>query len=177
MKSKLKLFLEANPYFRGGEGEFLKSVVIDLPAYPDILEIGTLKGWSAILMAKTRTEAQIFTIDPHVGTKCGMHSSKDEANKNIFDSGCYGHVKHFPLSSQDYVPHIKFDLLFIDGDHTFEGVKHDFEKFLPFVKDKGIILFHDYSYEAGVTKFCDSLKYRAFQGFKGMLAIRKCDLC
>ncbi len=35
------------------------------------------------------------------------------------------------------------DFLFIDGDHTYEGVKKDFEMYSPFVKNGGIIAFHD----------------------------------
>lgn len=35
------------------------------------------------------------------------------------------------------------DLLFIDGDHTLEGVKRDFELYEPFVSDDGLIAFHD----------------------------------
>ena len=35
------------------------------------------------------------------------------------------------------------DFLFIDGDHTFYGVKTDYEMYSPFVKPGGIIAFHD----------------------------------
>lgn len=35
------------------------------------------------------------------------------------------------------------DFLFIDGDHSYEGVKQDFEMYSPFVKKGGIIAFHD----------------------------------
>jgi len=37
----------------------------------------------------------------------------------------------------------KLDLLFIDGDHTYEGVKSDHERYARFVKPGGIIAFHD----------------------------------
>jgi len=37
----------------------------------------------------------------------------------------------------------KLDLLFIDGDHTYEGVKRDFEMYSPLVRKGGIITFHD----------------------------------
>lgn len=37
----------------------------------------------------------------------------------------------------------KLDYLFIDGDHTYEGVKRDFEMYSPLVRDGGIIAFHD----------------------------------
>ncbi len=35
------------------------------------------------------------------------------------------------------------DVLFIDGDHTYEGVKKDFELYSSLVKVGGIIAFHD----------------------------------
>lgn len=35
------------------------------------------------------------------------------------------------------------DFLFIDGDHTYEGVKRDFEMYSPLVKKSGLIAFHD----------------------------------
>jgi len=35
------------------------------------------------------------------------------------------------------------DFLFIDGDHSYEGVKKDFEMYSPLVKKEGIIAFHD----------------------------------
>lgn len=41
------------------------------------------------------------------------------------------------------------DALFIDGDHRYEGVKHDFLCYRPFVKDGGLILFHDIGEDKG----------------------------
>jgi cephalosporin hydroxylase len=35
------------------------------------------------------------------------------------------------------------DFLFIDGDHTYMGVKKDYELYSPFVRKGGIIAFHD----------------------------------
>lgn len=37
----------------------------------------------------------------------------------------------------------KLDFLFIDGDHSYEGVKQDFLDYIPFIKKNGIIAFHD----------------------------------
>jgi len=35
------------------------------------------------------------------------------------------------------------DLLFIDGDHRYEGVRKDFEMYSPLVRKGGIVAFHD----------------------------------
>ena len=35
------------------------------------------------------------------------------------------------------------DFLFIDGDHSYEGVKNDFQLYAPLVRDGGVVAFHD----------------------------------
>lgn len=37
----------------------------------------------------------------------------------------------------------QLDYLFIDGDHTYAGVKKDFELYSPFVRQGGVVVFHD----------------------------------
>lgn len=39
--------------------------------------------------------------------------------------------------------HEKVDLLFIDGDHTYQGVMQDWLMYGPLVKPGGIVVFHD----------------------------------
>ncbi len=57
----------------------------------------------------------------------------------------------------------KLDFLFIDGDHTYEGVRRDFEMYFPLVRKGGIIAFHDivpHPPETGaeVDKFWNEIK-------------------
>ena len=37
----------------------------------------------------------------------------------------------------------RFDMLFIDGDHSYEGVKQDHKEYKSLVRDGGLIAFHD----------------------------------
>lgn len=38
---------------------------------------------------------------------------------------------------------LKFDFIFIDGDHSYPGVKKDYESVLPYVSENGVMVFHD----------------------------------
>lgn len=37
----------------------------------------------------------------------------------------------------------EFDLIFVDGDHRYQGVKRDFENYRDLLSDRGVMLFHD----------------------------------
>lgn len=57
-----------------------------------------------------------------------------------------------------------FDFLFIDGDHSYEGVKKDFFAFSPLVRQGGLIVFHDIAKHnlpesaCGVDRFWSEVK-------------------
>ena len=52
------------------------------------------------------------------------------------------------------------DFLFVDGDHSFDGVKADFETYAPLVRPGGIVAFHDVatSREPDVVRFWSTIR-------------------
>jgi len=156
---RLSNILDNNPFFRRDEANYLAQMIHYLPPHPKVLEIGTFKGLSSILMAKQRQDVSITTIDPHVGIpSChALSSSFSEALFNFSKFGVANQITHAPVSSRDYKTNNKFNLLFIDGDHTYDGVSSDFFRFKDNVLPGGFIVFHDYGFQSGVTRFCNDL--------------------
>lgn len=55
-------------------------------------------------------------------------------------------VAVYPKGSRDFVPESwsPFDAVFVDGDHSKEGVLSDYETALQSTREGGVIIFHDY---------------------------------
>src|SRR5690606_31559253 len=64
---------------------------------------------------------------------------------------------------------VQYDLLIIDGDHSYEGVKQDFENYLTCVKSGGYIIFDDYDAPEwpGVSQFVDEVRSHQAVSFVG----------
>ena len=59
------------------------------------------------------------------------------------------------------INNINFDIIFIDGDHTYEGVKNDFLNYYKLLNETGIMIFDDYNQapnNKGVYKFINEIK-------------------
>lgn len=77
----------------------------------------------------------------------GLLNSKDTLNdsvRNLQSVGYDARIVWGNSQSEDVIQSVSkyapFDLIFIDGDHTYEGVKADFDNYYPMGK---FIAFHD----------------------------------
>ena len=62
---------------------------------------------------------------------------------------------------------IKIDYLHIDGDHSYEGVKNDFELYSEIVSENGIITIHDTDQKYHDTFIVTEDAKKDFQSFDG----------
>lgn len=117
-----------------------------------VLEIGTANGgtfytWCRYLDSSTN----IISLDLPGGQFGGGFSRHEEklyqqfapeknldfVRDNSHDESTYDKVEEIIKKNGEV------DFLFIDGDHTYNGVKQDFEMYQRLVSDDGIIALHD----------------------------------
>lgn len=111
-----------------------------------IVEIGTGWGESASFFSKLKPNWKIYTIDAFGLYGDGrIYSSFDMyACKKIYQ-GLGDNVIQI-LGDSSKVPwELPIDVLFIDGDHEFQGCRKDFLNYEPHVVAGGFIIFDDYN--------------------------------
>jgi predicted O-methyltransferase YrrM len=117
-----------------------------------LLEIGTGNGGTLFLFSRiASTDAVLLSIDLPGGPfgggypKCKtlLYESFALHNQKIYLLRADSHEKITLDAIKRILKGRRLDFLFIDGDHTYEGVKRDFEMYSPLVDEGGIIAFHD----------------------------------
>jgi predicted O-methyltransferase YrrM len=154
--------------------ELLKIFQKQNPKY--ILEIGTANGGSLFCFCKlAREDATIISIDLPGGKfgggypewKIPIYKAFAKKNQKLYLLRNDSHSQETLEEVKKILNGNQLDFLFIDGDHSYEGVKKDFEMYSPLVKKGGIIAFHDIvpgpqKNAGGVPKFWEEIK-RNFQ--------------
>src|SRR5262245_26642074 len=117
-----------------------------------VIEIGTMQGGTLWLWCQlARPDALIISVDLPGGEFGGGYHAKDRAR---FRS--YAHEEqtlhflrrdsHHQATKEAVTQQLNgraVDLLFIDGDHRYRGVKQDFVLYAPLVRTGGMVLLHD----------------------------------
>lgn len=123
-----------------------------------IVEIGVDTGSSsiALLCATKENDGNVYSIDI---AACG------KAKQNVKE---FGLEENWVFTQMDSVEAgrvwaTEIDLLFIDTDHTYDSTTKEMETWIPWVRNGGIILFHDvHSRKDEVQKAIDDylIKYQ-----------------
>ncbi|MDP3836951.1 MAG: class I SAM-dependent methyltransferase [bacterium] len=117
-----------------------------------VLEIGTATGGTLFMLAKAAApDAKIISIDLPFGRygagylkyRIPLMQAFASSNQTLELLRLDSHSQETINELKEIIGDEKIDFLFIDGDHSYEGVKSDFENYYPLVKPGGLIAFHD----------------------------------
>jgi predicted O-methyltransferase YrrM len=137
-----------------------------------ILEIGTAKGGTLLLLSRSASpDATLISIDLPSGMHGGGYPRWKAhlfrrfvlATQNLHLLRGNSHLRETYEKAVEVLRDKPVDLLFIDGDHSYSGVKQDYDQYRTLVRQGGLIVFHDilqnrFDPDIQVAKLWDELK-------------------
>lgn len=140
--------------------------LVELAAGKETLEIGAYMGLSAWGMAITAKH--VTSIDTFKAATNGTRQTEEFTTLDAYKSAVsrYLNVSHHVATSEEAAifmaaenVHGPFDFIFIDADHSYEGVRGDIQRWWPKLKPGGVMAWHDYGHNdfQGVEKAVDEI--------------------
>jgi predicted O-methyltransferase YrrM len=129
------------------EAALLYRLARRVPAGAAVVEIGRFKGGSTLLLASALADgAELWSYDLHVALRPDLSGPQLDAEltEALERYGLRDRV-HLVVGDSRVVdpPPRPPTLVFIDGDHTYEGARADYERWSSLVEPGGHLLFHD----------------------------------
>ena len=147
----------------------------------DLLEIGSFQGLSACALAQAGHLTCVDTWD----TVCGVVDSRDcfqIFNANLAKMSLTKNVTAIVGDSKKKLPEIqasgrKFRLIFVDGDHSYEGASSDIHWSWRMLSPGGLLVVDDYHGWPGVQKAMHEMPGTTISGGIGKMAYKAKDIC
>jgi len=121
-----------------------------------IVEIGSYRGKSCVILALGAEDVngRVTAIDPHMNLGSLDNTLYGQGDADEFYAAIARHnvahrVTKLKMTSAEALSkwnNAEIDLLWIDGDHSYDGIRFDLEKWSPFVRPGGIIAAHDFAH-------------------------------
>jgi len=122
-----------------------------------MIEIGVSRGGSMWIWNKVLDGGPIIGIDNEDRITSSQEPIFWEFSDNITYLVGDSHSEDMLARVSKIIgPFGQVDFLWIDGDHSYEGCKADFENYSRFVREDGLIGIHDYNM-SDVKRFVDTL--------------------
>jgi predicted O-methyltransferase YrrM len=111
-----------------------------------VVEIGVFEGVGTRVLAGAVAEgAELFAIDPFLTGRLGINWGKPIARSEIRRANSRGTVDLVTAFSWEAAKRLDgtFDMIFIDGDHSLEGIQRDWQDWSCRIRADGIVALHD----------------------------------
>lgn len=146
-----------------GDKEFRELLKIYEDLRPrNVLEIGCLFGGTTQhWVEKAPDGAVIITLDLLVSQADGRYATQVYNREYVWPTWNNGRKTTFHLLGastymrrdvEELLAGDKLDFLFIDGDHTYNGVKADWDTYLPLMEKGGVVAFHDIKRDTAIDQ-------------------------
>lgn len=134
-------------------------------------EVGVWKGKSAYIWASVCKEkkAKLYAVDVFTGGIDLFGIAKGSGNENLNDvhdvwEAVHSNLHGLPVQYIRQKSHSGWmalpdglDIVFIDGDHSYDQVKQDIQLYRPLVREGGLLCGHDYATGNEVSQAVDEL--------------------
>jgi predicted O-methyltransferase YrrM len=111
-----------------------------------VLEIGTGQGGTLYLLAwAAARDARILSLDLRELSRARrfLYRSFARGRQRVAAWSADSHLAETCAAAERFFRGAELDALFIDGDHSYEGVSRDYELYSPLVRTGGLVAFHD----------------------------------
>lgn len=144
----------------------------ELPKGFSFCEIGVFKGATLSVIKLLRPDANVFGITPLDSSGIDWEDDYRQRIHDIFDrfnNGKYPHIFHGRSDNDKVVEAatmLKYDVVYVDGDHSYEGALFDLNTYSPQVKSGGCLVIDDaacrtsqpWGYFQGIQDVSDALE-------------------